>query len=114
MLALPILLIPWDPKSNKVYKSTIDFANSDPRIVSGISVNAEIISQVQEDILFVPIEAVFEEGGQYHVFKETSSGPAKNLVEIGLANDNYVEIRKGLEEDDVVYLYRPFQQDKTE
>ena len=111
---LPILLIPWDPKSNKVYKSTIDFSNTDPRIVSGISVNAEIISQIQEDVLFIPIEAVFEEGGQYHIYKETPSGPVKNPVEIGLANDNYVEIRNGVEENDVVYLYRPFQQDKTE
>ena len=111
---LPILLIPWDPKSSKVYKSTIDFSNSDPRIVSGISVNVEIISQILKGVLFIPIEAVFEEGGQYHVYKETPSGPVKIPVGIGLANDNYVEIRSGLEENDVVYLYRPFQQDKTE
>lgn len=111
---LPILLIPWDPNSRKVYKSSVDFSSTDPRIVSGISVDAEIISQILKDILYIPVEAVFEEGGKYHVYTDTPSGPVKTLVEIGLANDNYVEIKNGLKENDVVYLYRPFQQEKSE
>ena len=73
-----------------------------------------MISQILKDILYIPVEAVFEEGGKYHVYTDTPSGPFKTLVEIGLANDNYVEIKNGLKENDVVYLYRPFQQEKSE
>lgn len=111
---LPILLIPWDPKSAKVYKSTVDFSCDDPRIVSGISVKADIISQTLNNVLFIPVEAVFEKGGQFYVYRDNGSDPEEVVVEIGLANDMYVEIKNGLNEGDVVYLYRPFQQDKTE
>ena len=65
-------------------------------------------------MLFIPVEAVFEKGGQFYVYRDNGSDPEEVVVEIGLANDMYVEIKNGLNEGDVVYLYRPFQQDKTE
>ncbi len=111
---LPILLIPWDPNSAKVYKSTVEFASSDPRIVSGISVKAEIISNILKDVIYIPVEAVFEKGGKFFVYRDSGSDPEEVDVTIGLANDMYVEIKSGLDEGDVVYLYRPFRQGQTE
>ncbi len=111
---LPILLIPWDPNSAKVYKSTVEFSCDDPRIVSGISVKAEIISNTLSNVLYIPVEAVFEKGGKFFVYRDNGSDPEETVVKIGLANDMYVEIKSGLDEGDVVYLYRPFQQSQTE
>lgn len=111
---LPILLIPWDPNSAKAYKSTIEFHTDDPRVVSGINVRVEIVSQILKNVVYVPAEAIFEKEGRYFVYKDTLSGPVEADVEIGLSNDNYVEIKNGIAENDIVYLYRPFQQDKTE
>ncbi len=111
---LPILLIPWDPNSAKVYKSSVEFTCNDPRIVSGISVKADIISNTLKDVIYVPVEAIFEKSGNFFVYRDNGSDPEEVVVEIGLANDMYVEIKDGLDEDDVVYLYRPFQQAQTE
>lgn len=111
---LPILLIPWDPNSAKAYRSTVEFHCDDPRIVSGINVRAEIVSQVLKNVIYVPVEAIFEKSGRFFVYRDDGGKPEEADVEIGLSNDNYVEIKSGLDEGDVVYLYRPFQQDKTE
>lgn len=106
---LPVTLIPWDTNSPKIYQTTVDFSEYDKRVVSGMSVQVEVVSKILNDVLFIPIEAVFEEGGNLIVFQKTLSGPEKRVVKIGESNNNYVEITEGLEEGDEVYLYRPFQ-----
>lgn len=111
---LPILLIPWDPSSAKAYKSTIEFETDSPAIVSGINVRVEIISSTLPNVLFVPVEAIFEKSGRFFVYLDDDGHPHEADVAIGHSNDNYVEIKSGLKENDVVYLYRPFQQDKAE
>ncbi len=111
---LPILLVPWDANSAKAYRSVVEFSSDDPRIVSGINVRVEIVSETLNDVLYVPVEAIFEEGGKFFVYRDESDTPHEVEVEIGKANDNYVEIKSGLDENDVVYLYRPFQQDNGE
>jgi len=72
-------------------------------------VQLEIITKVIKGTLFVPIEAVFEESGKYFVYKKVGSGPRKQSVKIGQSNDNSVQVVDGLNEGDVVYLYKPFQ-----
>lgn len=111
---LPTLLIPWDSSSVKIYRSQVDFITDDPRIVSGINMRVEIVSNQLKNVLSIPVEAVFEKNDRFFVYRETFTRPEEVPVEIGLANDNFVEIKKGLAEGDVVYLYRPFQQDKSE
>jgi len=111
---LPILLIPWDPSSAKAYKSTIEFETDSNAIVSGINVRVEIVSSTLENVLFVPVEAIFEKSGRFYVYRDSNGSPDEVDVEIGQSNDSYVEIKSGLNENDVVYLYRPFQQDKAE
>ena len=74
-----------------------------------MSVQVELVSKILNDVLFVPIEAVFEEAGNLIVYQKTSSGPEKKVIKIGESNNNYVQVVEGLEEGDEVYLYRPFQ-----
>ena len=107
--SLPVLLIPWDNGSPKVYRATVDFEMTDPRIVSGMSVQVEAVSQILKDVISVPIEAVQEEGGKFFVYRETLTRPETAPVELGVANDSFVEIKSGLQEGDEIYLYRPFQ-----
>ncbi len=107
--SLPVNLIHWDRNSPKIYHSTIKLKKQDSRLVSGMSVQVEIINRELKDVLFIPIEAVFEEGGNYFVYKKSLGNPKRINIRIGAANDNFVEILEGLEESDVVYLYRPYQ-----
>lgn len=107
--SLPVSLIPWDQNSPKIYRTVVDFNNNDPRVVSGMSVQVEVVSRVLKNVLFIPIEAVFEENGKLLVYKVTLAGPEKVFIKINESNNNYVEVTEGLKEGDDIYLYRPFQ-----
>ena len=107
--ALPIHTIPWDKSTPKIYRTVVAFNGRNPRIVSGMSVQVEVVSKILHNVISIPIEAVFEEGGQLLVYRKTMSGPEKTHVKIGSSSDNAVEIVDGLKEGDEVFLYRPFQ-----
>ena len=74
-----------------------------------MSVQIEIVTEVVKKTLFVPVEAVFEENDDFFVYLKLGGTPKKVIVKIGKSNDSYVQIVEGLKENDVVYLYRPFQ-----
>lgn len=107
--SLPVHTIPWDKSTPKIYRTVVSFTENNPQIVSGMSVQVEVVSKVLKNVISIPIEAVFEEGGQLLVYRRSISGPEKVNVKIGESSDNAVEIQAGLKEGDEVYLYRPFQ-----
>jgi len=106
---LPVNVIFWDSSSPKVYKSKIEVDDDLDKLVSGMSVRIDIVSDILENVLAVPSEAVFEDGDDFFVYRVGGSGPEKQVVKIGENNDSSVQILDGLEEGDSVYLYRPFQ-----
>ena len=106
---LPVNQIYWDRNSPKVYKSKVEFSTHDKRLVSGMSAQLEIITQELKNVLSIPVESVFEENGQFYVYiKNGGKRPDKQIIEIGQADDDSVEITKGLSEGDEIYLYHPF------
>ena len=106
---LPVNLISWDPVSPKIYKSRITLDKQSDRLVNGMTVQVEIVTKILNDVLFVPVEAVFENRDRLFVYKQTMAGGiAEQDVIIGESNANFVQIIDGLEEGDVIYLYRPY------
>lgn len=106
---LPVNQIYWDRNSPKVYKSKVEFSTHDKRLVSGMNAQLEIITKELKSVLSVPVESVFEENGQFYVYvKNGGKRPDKQIIEIGQADDDSVEITKGLAENDEIYLYNPF------
>ncbi len=66
-----------------------------------------IIGRVEE-ALAVPIQAVFADGGQYHVFVRAGGGRVQRQnVEIGRASETLVEITSGLDAGTDVLLRAP-------
>ena len=106
---LPVNLVVWDSSSPKIYKSKIKLDKQSPRLVNGMSVQINVVTRVIPNTIFVPVEAVFEENDRFFVYRSGLGGPTEVDVSIGESNDNFVQITKGLEEGDVVYLYRPYQ-----
>ena len=106
---LPVNQISWDSASPKVYNSRITLDEQNPQLVNGMSVEVEVISKVLRDVLFVPVEAVFENNSSFFVYCHRGGVPKEVPVTIGEANSNYVQILDGLKENDIVYLYRPYQ-----
>jgi len=108
---LPVNQIQWDPTSPRIYPSSIELTGEchDSRLVNGMSVRIEIISEVLTNVLFVPVEAVFEEKGETFVYVFTGGEPRRQPVVIGRGSDNFIEIKEGVNAGDRVFLYRPFQ-----
>ena len=105
---LPVNIIFWDSTSPKVYKSRIRFDHQSDVLVNGMSVQVEVETQIIEDTLYIPVEAIFEDKERFYVYLQTPGGGNKEVdVKIGESNDRFVQILEGLNENDVIYLYRP-------
>lgn len=55
-----------------------------------------------EDVLLVPLEAIFEEEGKTMVEILENGNPKIVQIELGLMNDRYAEVKEGLKEGDLV------------
>lgn len=101
------------------YALKIGFDTQDERVKSGMSVSAMIITEVKPNILLIPNSAVKSKGktsyveivegdnkssalavnGSGVVFKNT---PRQQIIETGLANDEFTEVVSGLKEGDFI------------
>jgi len=107
---LPVNVIFWDSGSPKVYKSRIKFDRQSDLLVNGMSVQIEIVTNTLKNVLFVPVEAIFEDKERFFVYVQEPNGGSREAdVVIGESNDRFVEIKEGIAENDVIYLYRPYE-----
>jgi HlyD family secretion protein len=84
-------------------------------IYHGLSANASIITLKAEDVLYVPIQAVYKEGGKSFVDLLTTFGvEPENILEAveqteintGINDYQYIEVISGLEEGDIIVTSR--------
>ncbi len=64
------------------------------------------------DTLFIPAESVFSNDSMQYVFLESKNTIIKQVVDLGDENENYVLVRKGLNEGDIILLTPPANQDE--
>ena len=67
----------------------------------------EILTASVPNVLYVPLEAVFSEGGYQYVYKKDGGRIVRQMIDAGTMNDNEIIVRKGLSKADVVYLSPP-------
>ncbi len=87
-----------------VFDVEISVLDKDERIKPGMSAACKIVVNRLEDVVSVPLEAVFEKDGKTIVYLENKD---KVEVEVGRRSDMQVEIVSGLEGDETVYLVDP-------
>jgi RND family efflux transporter MFP subunit len=80
----------------------------------GVSVSMSIPLGTAENVLTVPITAVFEERGAKVVYVTKPTGPERRKVSIGLSDLSLVEIQSGLKESEEVLLAKPEMPEKNE
>ena len=106
------------------YIVKIAFDVQDERIKSGMSVNADIITEVKQDVLLVPVAAVRSnnESSYIETFSDLTDSsttitsnktPNKKNVEVGSSNDDYTEIVSGLSEGDKIIVKTSTVSNKT-
>jgi len=91
----------------KLFQVLIKLKDSNASIRPGMTTSNRILIQKQEDVLMVPLEAVFSKDSISYVYTDSGFSITKKQVELGDSNEDVIIITKGLKEKDVVYLSKP-------
>lgn len=89
-----------DPASGlfKVKASVPDGA----AFATGTSVKLRVVSQKAENVLTVPVDAVYYEGGKPFIYTYGDGVLHKNAVTVGLSDESYIEVKEGINASDQV------------
>ncbi|WP_367568809.1 efflux RND transporter periplasmic adaptor subunit [Lacrimispora sp.] len=69
---------------------------------TGTSVKLSVISRKAENVLTVPVDSVYYEGGEPFVYTYADGTLKKNPVVIGLADNAYAEVQEGIAAEDQI------------
>lgn len=75
---------------------------SGENLATGTSVKLYVVSQKAENVLTVPVDSIYYEGGNPYIYTYVDGTLKKNAVVVGLADSQYAEIKEGLSADDQV------------
>lgn len=78
--------------------------NADGHILPGMFARVELVKNVYENALVVPLYAVISQGGEHFVFIEEDGLARKRVVSLGVLVDWQVQIRDGLKPLDKVIV----------
>lgn len=88
----------------KVFEVLISVDQSDSIMRPSMTTSNQIVTNVYDDVIYIPLEAVHNEDSLSYVY--TKSGK-KQIIVPGATNENHMVIEQGLEEDDELYLSVP-------
>ena len=96
----------WLNPDLKAYVTDVGIEGADDALKTGMTGKVEVTIEELHDVLYVPIQSVVSVGETKfcHVL---GGGPEKREVQTGLFNDNFVEIKSGLDEGERVLLNPP-------
>ena len=98
----------------KVFEVKLLIEAPDTTLRPGMTTGNAVETYVMREALFIPIEALANEGGTSIVYKKTGTRTVKQEVETGTMNDEEVVITRGLVENERLLLTAPADKDKLE
>ena len=96
----------WMNPDMKVYLTTITVDGTHDWLKPGMSAKIEILVDRLDDVVYVPIQAITPIEGK-RVCYVLNGKPEPREVEVGQFNDEFIEIKQGLEEGEQVLLRPP-------
>jgi len=94
----------WMNPNLKEYVTEILLDGEFTELKPGVTARVEILVAQVENSLAVPIQSVFAKGAEYYVFVERNGSADPVPIVPGLASNEFVEVKKGLEGGQKVYL----------
>jgi multidrug efflux pump subunit AcrA (membrane-fusion protein) len=79
------------------------------KLKPGMTTGNKMIVREIPNVIFVPIESIFEKNGKKIVFVKNGSGFDLREVEVGDKGEDYIIIRSGLRVGEEVALVDPFE-----
>jgi HlyD family secretion protein len=92
----------------KIFPVQIRIEDVTRNLLPGLTVSCKIIISEMNDVLYIPVEAVFKDHGVEFVYVKSGSGFKRRDIVIGSVNTDYVVIKDGLREDEELALSDPF------
>lgn len=96
----------WDRTSPKIYPTVISLDEHHRELRPGMTVEIDMISEEVEDVIYVPVEALYAKEGSVYCRVKKAMHPEEREVKIGRSSSSFVEIKKGLSAGAKVLLSR--------
>lgn len=93
------------------FQVTVALKEENPILRPGMTARIAIHTDRAENVLTVPIQAVFEEGGRQFCYRLEDAGLHRIDITAGRQNEDVVEILSGLDTGDRISLVKPSRQD---
>ncbi len=94
----------------KAFEVTIKIFGYDKDLKPAMTTSNIISSTTLEDVLYVPLEAVFHNDSLSYIIRKKV--PSKRqIIETGAENGNYVVVKKGISEDEEILMHEPYTED---
>ncbi len=94
----------WYAGNIKEYATIISIEGEPKGLRPGMTAECEILADHLTGVLSVPVAAVVEQRGNYFAWVETPEGPERRPLVLGASNDQFIEVKDGLLEGDLVIL----------
>ncbi len=92
-----------DPGS-RAFKVKAEIPNEDHRLKSGVFARAKIHQEIHRDVLLVPFKSVVNRAGDTFVFMPDGDIVSLRHVQVGITNEEEIEVIEGLQEGDEVVV----------
>lgn len=91
----------------KVYPCSIHITGSYPWLKPGMNAKVEILIDQLADVLFVPVQSIEVEEDVHFCYIENGSHLERREIVTGVFNDEFIEVRSGVEDGEAVALTVP-------
>jgi HlyD family secretion protein len=88
----------------KVYSTKVRIDNPTPGLRPGMNAEVKIMVDMKDKVLSVPVVAVLQYDEKNHVTRKVDDRYVQEVVELGISNESFVEVMKGLKENDIVVM----------
>nr|WP_319397256.1 efflux RND transporter periplasmic adaptor subunit [uncultured Carboxylicivirga sp.] len=95
----------------KVFEVTIKVEGTDKDLRPAMTTSNVINTASLQDVLYVPMEAVFSNDSLSYVYIEGRKNK-KQIVELGATNENFVVIKDGVSQGDILLMNQPDKPDE--
>lgn len=92
----------------KVFPVEVLIDRASSVFLPGMTVSCRIIVDKIEEVMYIPLEALFNEDNEYFVYVKSGSSYDKRQVVINQKNNDYIVVEKGLEEGILIAMTNPF------
>lgn len=91
----------------KVYPASVHILGSHAWLKPGMNAKVEIMVDQLADVMFVPVQSIEVQDDQHFCYVNASGGLERRPVVTGLFNDEFIEVRNGLNLGELVALAMP-------